>query len=157
MTGPFAPALGCLLVMAMAAAPRAGGFDVAGTDLDALPMVADGFEVAMPAREPLVQNVSMLAFDARGRLFVGMGPQYRLPLEDTPGDRIVQLVDADGDGTFEAAKPFAGKLLRSPPGVLAGLADCLGRVRGYLGLLPLLLGPLLDGGDKTIALLDELA
>ena len=92
----------------LAAQARANGFDVAGTDPDALPAVADGFAVTMPAREPLVQNVSMLAFDARGRLFVGMGPQYRLPLEDTPGDSIVQLVDADGDGTFDAAKAFAG-------------------------------------------------
>ena len=108
ISGLFAITVGRVLVVALAAAPWACGFDVAGTDPDALPVVADGFEVTMPAREPLVQNVSMLAFDARGRLFVGMGPQYRRPLKDTPGDTIVQLVDADGDGTFDAAKTFAG-------------------------------------------------
>ena len=108
ISGLFAITVGRALVVALAAAPWACGFDVAGTDPDALPVVADGFEVTMPAREPLVQNVSMLAFDARGRLFVGMGPQYRRPLKDTPGDTIVQLVDADGDGTFDAAKTFAG-------------------------------------------------
>jgi putative membrane-bound dehydrogenase-like protein len=106
--GPSAEILGCFLVVALVTVPWAHGFDVAGTDPAALPAVADGFEVTMPAREPLVQNVSMLAFDAGGRLFVAMGPQYRLPREDTPGDRIVQLVDADGYGSFEAAKPFAG-------------------------------------------------
>jgi putative membrane-bound dehydrogenase-like protein len=97
-----------VLAAAFAAGVWAGPKDISGTDPDALPVVIDGFEVTMPAREPLVQNVSMLAFDTRGRLFVAMGPQYRLPREDTPGDTIVQLVDADGDGTFEAAKTFAG-------------------------------------------------
>lgn len=84
------------------------GFDVSGTDPDALPVVPAGFVVTMPAREPLVRNVTMLAFDTRGRLFVALGPQYRHPREDTPGDTVVQLIDADGDGTFEAAKTFAG-------------------------------------------------
>jgi hypothetical protein len=77
------------------------GFDVSGTDPDALPVVPAGFVVTMPAREPLVRNVTMLAFDTRGRLFVALGPQYRHPREDTPGDTVVQLVDVDGDGTFE--------------------------------------------------------
>jgi putative membrane-bound dehydrogenase-like protein len=104
----FAALLVGILAAVSAAQARAKGFDVSGTDPGALPVVVDGFEVTMPAREPLVRNVSMLAFDTRGRLFVGMGPQYRMPLEDTPGDTIVQLVDADADGTFDAAKTFAG-------------------------------------------------
>jgi putative membrane-bound dehydrogenase-like protein len=87
---------------------RAESFDVSGTDPDAVPVVPAGFVATMPARAPLVRNVSMLAFDTRGRLFVAMGPQYRHPRENTPGDAIVMLVDADGDGTFEATKPFAG-------------------------------------------------
>lgn len=104
----FAVVLGGVLAAVSAAQARANGFDVSGADPDALPAVVGGFEVTMPAREPLVRNVSMLAFDPRGRLFVGMGPQYRMPLVDTPGDTIVQLVDADADGTFDAAKTFAG-------------------------------------------------
>jgi putative membrane-bound dehydrogenase-like protein len=86
----------------------ADGFDITGTDPNALPVVPTGFSVTMPAREPLVRNVSMLAFDTRGRLFAAMGPQYRNPREDTPGDLVVMLGDADGDGTFDSATPFAG-------------------------------------------------
>lgn len=97
-----------LLCAACATVAWADGFDVSGTDPDALPVVPAGFVATMPAREPLVRNVSMLAFDTRGRLFVAMGPQYRHPQENTPGDEIVMLVDADGDGTFDAGKPFAG-------------------------------------------------
>lgn len=108
ISGLFAITFGGVLGVTLANASWAYSFDVAGTDPDALPVVVDGFEVTMPAREPLVHNVSMLAFDARGGLFVAMGPQYRLPREDTPGDTIVQLVDADGDGTFDAAQTFAG-------------------------------------------------
>ncbi|MFM9196735.1 MAG: PVC-type heme-binding CxxCH protein, partial [Planctomycetia bacterium] len=97
-----------LFAAVLSAEIRAAGFDVSGTDPAALPVVPAGFTVTMPAREPLVRNVSMLAFDTRGRLFVAMGPQYRNPRENTPGDEIVMLVDADGDGSFEATKPFAG-------------------------------------------------
>jgi putative membrane-bound dehydrogenase-like protein len=97
-----------MLAAAMSVAALAEGFDVAGFSPDAVPVVAEGFVVTMPAREPLVKNVSMLAFDTRGRLFVGMGPQYRMPLENTPGDTIVQLVDSDADGAFDTAKSFAG-------------------------------------------------
>lgn len=100
--------LAALAFAAWAAAASAESFDVSGTDPDALPVVPAGFVASMPAREPVVRNVSMLAFDARGRLFVAMGPQYRHPRENTPGDEIVMLIDADGDGTFDAAKPFAG-------------------------------------------------
>ncbi|MBM4011559.1 MAG: c-type cytochrome [Planctomycetes bacterium] len=97
-----------LLISAVSVAALAESFDVTGFSPDAVPAVPEGFVVTVPAREPLVRNVSMLAFDTRGRLFVGMGPQYRMPAKDTPGDAIVQLVDADADGTFDAAKTFAG-------------------------------------------------
>ena len=62
-------------IAAMAATTWGGGFDVAGTDPDAVPAVPPGFLATMPAREPLVRNVSMLAFDTRGRLYVAMGPR----------------------------------------------------------------------------------
>ena len=48
-----------------------------------------------------------MAFDVRGRLFVGMGPQYRNPTPETPGDSVVIVTDADGDGVAETAKVFA--------------------------------------------------
>lgn len=72
-----------------------------------LPTMAPGLQVALFAREPLVRNPCAMAFDARGRLFVGQGPQYRNPNPDTPGDSIVILLDTDGDGTADRAHTFA--------------------------------------------------
>jgi len=72
-----------------------------------LPAVPPGFNVSLFAREPLVRNPCALAFDARGRLFVGQGPQYRNPKPDTPGDTVEILTDTDGDGVADQAKTFA--------------------------------------------------
>ena len=64
----------------------------------ALPTVPPELKVELFAREPMVRNPSAMAFDARGRLFVGQGPQYRNPKPDTPGDTVVILIDANRDG-----------------------------------------------------------
>ena len=74
---------------------------------DDLPTVPPGFRIELVAREPLVRNPCSLAFDTRGRLYVGMGPQYRSPRPDTPGDRVVILQDPDGDGRFDETATFA--------------------------------------------------
>jgi hypothetical protein len=82
-----------------------------------LPTVPAGFKVELVAREPLVRNPCAMVFDARGRLFVGQGPQYRNPKPDTPGDTIEIMIDRDGDGIFDANKTFARGLNRAgPPG-----------------------------------------
>ena len=47
-----------------------------------LPQVPDGFTVSVFASEPLVRNPCAMAFDVRGRLYVGQGPQYRKPKPD---------------------------------------------------------------------------
>ncbi len=78
-----------------------------GADANALPKVPPGFEVKFFAKEPLVRQPCSMAFDAKGRLFVGMGPQYRYPKPDTPGDSIVILEDTDGDGIADKVKVFA--------------------------------------------------
>ena len=75
-----------------------------------LPAVPADLSVALVAREPLLRNPCAMAFDARGRLFVGQGPQYRNPKPDTPGDTILILIDSDGDGVFDQAKTFASGL-----------------------------------------------
>ncbi len=75
-----------------------------------LPTVPPEFKVELFAREPLVRNPCAMAFDARGRLFVGQGPQYRSPTPYTPGDSIVILIDSDGDGIADSAKTFADGL-----------------------------------------------
>jgi len=74
------------------------------SDRDALPTVPPGFEVSFFAREPLVRQPCSMAFDAKGRLCVGMGPQYRNPKPDTPGDSVVLVLDDDGDGRAERRK-----------------------------------------------------
>ena len=80
---------------------------VAEVDKNALPPVEDGFAINFFVREPHIINPSSLCFDARGRLFVGAGPQYRHPREDSPTDYIKILIDGDGDGVAETVKTFA--------------------------------------------------
>ncbi|MSU48672.1 MAG: c-type cytochrome [Opitutus sp.] len=72
-----------------------------------LPTAPPGVTVELFARDPLVRNPCAMAFDARGRLFVGQGPQYRNPKPDTPGDTVEILIDTDGDGIADKTKTFA--------------------------------------------------
>lgn len=76
-------------------------------DLKALPKVPEEFEVTLFASEPLVRQPCSMAFDERGRLFVGMGPQYRNPTPETPGDSVVIVLDTDGDGRADRTQEFA--------------------------------------------------
>jgi putative membrane-bound dehydrogenase-like protein len=78
-----------------------------GFDANALPKVPPEFEVKFFAKEPLVRQPCSMAFDAKGRLFVGMGPQYREPTPTTPGDSVVIVQDTDGDGAADKIKVFA--------------------------------------------------
>ena len=76
-------------------------------DLDALPKVPDGWKVSIVAKEPDLLHPGALCFDAKGRLFVGGGPQFRKPRPDTPPDSIKIVIDEDGDGRAERVKVFA--------------------------------------------------
>ncbi len=76
-------------------------------DLSALPSVPAGYTLSLFAKEPLVQQPCSMAFDARGRLFIGMGPQYRNPTPDTPGDSVCIIEDTNHDGTADSKKIFA--------------------------------------------------
>jgi putative membrane-bound dehydrogenase-like protein len=84
-----------------------GAFEDRGADRGALPAVAEGFEVRVVAKEPMVRNPCSLAFDAEGRMYVSQGPQYRSPRVETPMDEIVVLTDRDGDGEMDGAAVFA--------------------------------------------------
>lgn len=97
----------CGLAGLVAGALCAADFDDRTADLNALPTVTPGFELKLFAREPLVRNPCSMAFDTQGRLCVGMGPQYRNPTPDTPGDSVVLVLDTDGDGVADATKVFA--------------------------------------------------
>jgi len=62
---------------------------LAGDEGDLLPIVPDGFVVDVVAKEPLVSNPCVMAFDRLGRIFIGQGPQWRAPTPDTPGSLLV--------------------------------------------------------------------
>ena len=79
----------------------------AQVDKDALPKVEEGFKINFFVKEPHIINPSSLCFDRNGRLYVGAGPQYRHPKEDSPTDYIKILIDADDDGVAETVKTFA--------------------------------------------------
>lgn len=85
----------------------ASDFDDPNADREALPAVPPGFDVSFFAREPLVRQPCSMAFDRKGRLYVGMGPQYRNPTPETPGDSVVIVLDADGDNRADLTKTFA--------------------------------------------------
>lgn len=84
-----------------------GQFNDKSVDMAALPKVPDEFTVTLFASEPMVRQPCSMAFDERGRLFVGMGPQYRNPTPETPGDSVVIVQDTDGDGRADETKEFA--------------------------------------------------
>lgn len=97
-----------LLFCCSTCAPASWGqFDDKASDRSALPEVPEGFEVSVFASEPLVRQPCSMAFDWQGRLFVGMGPQYRSPTPDTPGDSVVMFLDTNGDGRADTTKVFA--------------------------------------------------
>lgn len=96
-----------LLTLAGVIAMEGADFHDPNADREALPTVPSGFEVTFFAREPLVRQPCSLAFDSRGRLCVGMGPQYRNPKPETPGDSVVWVLDTDGDGRADRTHVFA--------------------------------------------------
>jgi glucose/arabinose dehydrogenase len=96
-----------VLILMRVAVAKAADFNDKAADRDALPRVPKGFEVSVFASEPLVRQPCSMAFDARGRLYVGMGPQYRNPKPDTPGDSVAMVLDTNGDGRADKIRIFA--------------------------------------------------
>lgn len=72
-----------------------------------LPVVPEGFVVEVVAKEPVVRNPCVMAFDRLGRIFVGQGPQWRAPSPESPGDHIDILIDDNQDGITDRTKRFA--------------------------------------------------
>lgn len=99
------PAL--MVVLACGLLPLRGAMVETGENLKDLPAVPPGFEVTLYARDPLVRNPCSMAFDSQGRLFIGMGPQYRNPKPATPPDSVVLVRDTDGDGVADQTHVFA--------------------------------------------------
>src|SRR5881394_1228921 len=71
--------------------------------------VADGLEATLFASEPMLVNPCDMDVDARGRVWITEGANYRKwsnPPLRPEGDRIVILEDADGDGVADKSTTF---------------------------------------------------
>ncbi|MEQ1852730.1 MAG: PVC-type heme-binding CxxCH protein, partial [Chthoniobacteraceae bacterium] len=79
----------------------------------------DGLEVTLWAKTPMLNNPTNIDFDARGRLWVAEGVNYRSKRGRRPeGDRIVILEDTTGSGVADKSTVFVQEPgLESPLGV----------------------------------------
>ena len=91
-------------------AGRGYGFEAAKEMLKTVTL-ADGLEATLFAAEPMVRNPTDIDIDARGRVWVCEGVNYRHSIKpwgilQKEGDRILILEDTDGDGVADSAKTF---------------------------------------------------
>ena len=88
---------------------RGAGREVAEKEMQKM-KVADGLEVTLFASEPQLVNPANMDIDARGRVWVTEGANYRMFQKwgqlRPEGDRIVILEDTDGDGRADVTKTF---------------------------------------------------
>jgi len=81
-------------------------------------VVADGLEVTLWAKSPMLLNPTNMDTDSEGRLWVAEGVNYRRTLTRPEGDRIVVLEDTDRDGKADTSHTFVqDPELISPLGV----------------------------------------
>lgn len=82
--------------------------------------VAEGLEVTLWARSPLLRNPTSMDTDAQGRIWVAEGVDYGAKhyQREPGGDRIVVLEDTDGDGVADKTSTFVqDPALRAPLGI----------------------------------------
>lgn len=73
--------------------------------------VAEGLQATLFASEPMLVNPTNIDIDAKGRIWVCEGYNYRMHLnpgnpQNDEGDRILILEDTDGDGKADSKKVF---------------------------------------------------
>jgi putative membrane-bound dehydrogenase-like protein len=85
---------------------------------------APGLEATLWASEPLLVNPTNIDIDARGRVWVAEGLNYRLSrganqrfARNPAADKIKILEDADGDGKADKVTVFADKIFPVPMGI----------------------------------------
>jgi putative membrane-bound dehydrogenase-like protein len=83
--------------------------------------VADGLEVTLFASEPMMVNPCDMDVDAKGRVWITEGANYRKwanPAVRPEGDRILIMEDTDGDGVADMSTVFyQGKDINSALGI----------------------------------------
>jgi len=115
---PLLLATSCILV----AADRGFGPEAAREELKKL-QVADKLEVTLFASEPMLVNPCDMDIDARGRVWITEGANYRKwsnPPLRPEGDRIVILEDTNGDGAADKSKTFY-----QDPSINSALGICI--------------------------------
>lgn len=86
--------------------------------------VADGYEVALWAENPMLHKPTQMNFDERGRLWVASSETYpQVEVGQTPDDKIVVLEDTNQDGKADSSKVFASGMMM-PTAVLPGDGGC---------------------------------
>ena len=72
----------------------------ASVDLSKFSLDPD-LEVTLWAKSPMLYNPTNMAIDPQGRIWIAEGVNYRekLGIRREAGDRIVVLIDSDGDGS----------------------------------------------------------
>ena len=86
--------------------------------------VAEGLKMNLFASEPMIANPTNMAIDAKGRIWICEGRNYRLFANpdnpyDKKGDRILILEDTDHDGVADTSKVFyQGEDINSALGIV---------------------------------------
>ncbi len=74
----------------------------------------EGSELELFASEPMISNPTNMAIDAKGRIWICEGKNYRLFANPNnsyqdKGDRILILEDTDHDGKADRSKSFLSR------------------------------------------------
>jgi putative membrane-bound dehydrogenase-like protein len=91
----------------------------ASVDLSKFSLDSD-LEVTLWAKSPMLYNPTNMAIDPQGRIWIAEGVNYRekLGIRREAGDRIVVLIDSNGDGSADQSKVFwQDSYLESPLGI----------------------------------------
>lgn len=98
--------LKAMLAAAAAAATMPAWAQMKPDDTARAMQVADGLAVSVFASEPMFGNPCDMDVDAKGRVWVTEGWNYRASKLRPEGDRIVVMEDTDGDGAADKATTF---------------------------------------------------
>ena len=80
----------------------------------------ENLEISLWAKSPMFYNPTNMAIDPKGRIWIAEGVNYRekLGIRREAGDRIVVLIDTNGDGSADQSKVFwQDPYLESPLGI----------------------------------------